>query len=161
AGPLDRGLPDYHSAEAYSALVVAAHALEESHRTGASVPAVLEKAHVPTPIGTVQFIEYIDYYHQYPGRTVVCRHGTGEPEVVYPLDRVIEAAEERDAAAHETPAVSPLRLLLDNQMVTLFVTLSLGSLLGMIKVRGISLGMAGIFFVGMPLGYLGCTAPEE
>jgi putative transport protein len=162
AGPLDSGVPDYHSAQAYASLLVAVRALADATRTGSAPAAALRQAKVPTPLGDVRFINYVDYYQQYPGSAAVIRYGRGDPEIVYPLDRVLKLEAEREAEAAGPPApVSPLRLLLENQIVCLFVVLSLGLLLGQIKVRGIGLGMAAIFAVGMPLGYLGFTAPDE
>ncbi len=161
-GPFEAGVPDYHAAEAYSALLVAARALAEAEHAGSTPPVALRQLKVPTPLGDVRFINYVDYYQQYPGNATVIRYGRGEPEIVYPLDRVLRLEEEREAAAGGPPApVSPLRLLLENQMIALFVVLSLGLLLGRIKVCGVGLGMAAIFLVGMPLGYFGFTAPEE
>jgi putative transport protein len=93
---------------------------------------------------------------------VIVKLGAEEPEVVYPLDRVLRLAEENEhGQGVPSEKVSPLRLLLDNQIIALFVVLSLGLLVGQFKIKGVALGMAGIFFVGMPLGYLGVTTPEE
>jgi putative transport protein len=161
-GPFEADAPDYHAAEAYSALLVAARALAEAERTGSTPAVALRQLREPTPLGDVRFINYVDYYQQYPGSATVARYGTGEPEIVYPLDRVVRLDAEREAAAGGQPTpVSPLRLLLENQMIALFVVLSVGLLLGRIRLRGVGLGMSAIFLVGMPLGYLGFTAPDE
>jgi putative transport protein len=160
-GPLERGWPDYHAAQAYSSLLVATRAVEEAERTGSGVTAALRRVEVPSPLGTVRFINFIDYYQQNPGSAVIAELGPAEPVVVYPLDRVLRLAEEDQPGALATPPpVSPLRLLLDNQMIALFVVLSLGLLAGQLKIKGVALGMAGIFFVGMPFGYFGVTTPE-
>jgi putative transport protein len=160
-GPLDTGLPDYHAAQAYSSLLVAARAVAEAERTGSGVAAELRKTQMPSPLGTIRFINYIDYYQQDPGGAVVVKLGPGVPEVIYPLDRVLRLAEEEEPGAVRPAAVSPLRLLLDNQLIALFIVLSLGLLIGQLKVKGVALGMAGIFVIGMPLGYLGVTTPDD
>lgn len=159
--PVDLGWPDYHSAQAYSALLTAAHALEESPRTGAGPADALRQVHLDMPIGRVHFINFVDYYQQCAGSATVLEYGPGESQVVYPFGRVLRLAEEYEPAGQATPPRSPLLLLLDNQIVTLFAVLSLGLLLGQIKVKGVALGMAGIFVVGMGFGYLGFTAPDQ
>src|SRR5262249_46578711 len=63
-GPLARGLPDYHAAQAYASLLVAAGAVAEARRTGGSVTAALRRTEQPSPLGTVRFISYVDYYQQ-------------------------------------------------------------------------------------------------
>lgn len=50
-------------------------------------------------------------------------------------------------------------LLLDQPVIALLVVLALGLLVGQLKVRGVMLGMLGIFLVGMPVGYLGFRPP--
>jgi putative transport protein len=161
-GPLDRGLPDYHAAQAYSSLLVAARAVEQAGQTGSGVTEALRHLEVASPLGTVRFINYVDYYQQNPGAAVIVQLGPQAEEVVYPLDQVLKAAEQAEGGGAASPApVSPLRLLLDNQMIALFVVLSLGLLVGRLKIKGVALGMAGIFVIGMPLGYLGLTTPDE
>ena len=54
---------------------------------------------------------------------------------------------------------SPIALLLDQPVVALLVVLALGLLVGQIKIRGVTLGMVGIFLIGMPVGYLGFQPP--
>jgi len=145
-GPLEHGWLDYHAAQAYTSLLVAGQALAESERTDTAVTAVLRRIEVPSPLGDVRFINFIDYYQQNPGSAVVAKFGPAEPEVVYPLDRVLKLAEEDQPNAPGPAArLSPLRLLLDNQVIALFVVLSLGLLVGQFKVKGVALGMAGIY----------------
>jgi putative transport protein len=50
--------------------------------------------------------------------------------------------------------------LLAEQMLVLFLVLAIGSWLGQIKVKGISLGAAGVLFVGLVFGHYGLTTPK-
>jgi putative transport protein len=50
--------------------------------------------------------------------------------------------------------------LLSEQMLILFVILALGSLLGSISWRGVSLGTAGVLFVALVFGHFGFSVPK-
>jgi putative transport protein len=50
--------------------------------------------------------------------------------------------------------------LLSEQMLVLFAILALGSLIGHFSWRGLSLGTAAVFFVGLAFGHLGYTIPK-
>lgn len=50
--------------------------------------------------------------------------------------------------------------LLAEQMLVLFLVLAAGSWLGQVKIRGISLGAAGVLFVGLVFGHFGLTTPK-
>jgi putative transport protein len=50
--------------------------------------------------------------------------------------------------------------LLAEQMLVLFLVLAIGSWIGQIKVKGISLGAAGVLFVGLVFGHFGLTTPK-
>ena len=50
--------------------------------------------------------------------------------------------------------------LLTEQMLVLFAILALGSWLGSLSVRGVSLGTAAVFFVGLAFGHFGLTVPR-
>jgi putative transport protein len=50
--------------------------------------------------------------------------------------------------------------LLAEQMLVLFAILALGSWLGSISIRGVSLGTAAVFFVGLAFGHFGLTVPR-
>ena len=50
--------------------------------------------------------------------------------------------------------------LLNEQMLILFAILAIGSWLGHLSVRGISLGGAAVFFVGLAFGHFGKTIPK-
>jgi putative transport protein len=50
--------------------------------------------------------------------------------------------------------------LLAEQMLVLFLVLAIGSWLGQVKVKGISLGAAGVLFVGLIFGHFGLTTPK-
>jgi putative transport protein len=50
--------------------------------------------------------------------------------------------------------------LLAEQTLVLFLVLAAGSWLGQLKVKGISLGAAGVLFVGLVFGHFGLTTPK-
>lgn len=50
--------------------------------------------------------------------------------------------------------------LLTEQMLVLFAILALGSWLGSVSVRGVALGTAAVFFVGLAFGHFGLTVPK-
>lgn len=50
--------------------------------------------------------------------------------------------------------------LLTEQMLVLFAILALGSWLGSLSFRGVSLGTAAVFFVGLAFGHFGMTIPK-
>jgi putative transport protein len=50
--------------------------------------------------------------------------------------------------------------LLSEQMFVLFIILALGTLLGSLSWRGISLGTAGVFFVALVFGHFGFSVPK-
>jgi len=50
--------------------------------------------------------------------------------------------------------------LLAEQMLVLFAILALGSWLGSLSIRGVSLGTAAVFFVGLAFGHFGLTVPK-
>ena len=50
--------------------------------------------------------------------------------------------------------------LLSEQMLVLFAILALGSLIGQLSWRGLSLGTAAVFFVGLAFGHFGYTIPK-
>jgi putative transport protein len=53
-----------------------------------------------------------------------------------------------------------LYTLLSEQMLILFAILALGSLIGHLSWRGLSLGTAAVFFVGLAFGHFGYTVPK-
>jgi putative transport protein len=50
--------------------------------------------------------------------------------------------------------------VLAEQMLVLFLVLAIGSWLGQIKVKGVSLGAAGVLFVGLIFGHYGYSVPK-
>ncbi len=50
--------------------------------------------------------------------------------------------------------------LLQEQMLVLFAILALGSWLGSLSLRGVSLGTAAVFFVGLAFGHFGMSVPR-
>jgi putative transport protein len=51
--------------------------------------------------------------------------------------------------------------LFSNQFLVLFLILAIGSGIGRISVRGVSLGAAGVLFAGMAFGHFGLQVPKE
>jgi putative transport protein len=50
--------------------------------------------------------------------------------------------------------------LLAEQMLVLFLVLAIGTWLGQVKIKGVSLGAAGVLFVGLVFGHFGLTTPK-
>ncbi len=79
--------PDYHGAEAYSALLVAANALERAESLAPqSIRAALDKTYMMTPFGPVKFYSYQDFERQNSVRTLVMQVINGKFEVIWPPD---------------------------------------------------------------------------
>ena len=79
--------PDYHGAEAYSALLVAADALKraDSNRPE-SIRAALDKTDMMTPFGPVKFISYENFERQNSLPTQVLQIINGKFECVWPQE---------------------------------------------------------------------------
>jgi len=79
--------PDYHGAEAYSALLVAADALKraDSNRP-ASIRAALDKTDMMTPFGPVKFTSYENFERQNSLPTQVLQIINGKFECVWPQE---------------------------------------------------------------------------
>ena len=77
--------PDYHGAEAYSALLVAADAIKraDSH-SPASIRAALDKTDMITPFGPVKFTSYENFERQNSLPTQVLQIINGKFECVWP-----------------------------------------------------------------------------
>lgn len=79
--------PDYHGAEAYSALLVAADALERADSLGPeSIREALDKTYMTTPFGPVKFYDYDGFERQNTVRTLVQQIINGRFEVIWPPD---------------------------------------------------------------------------
>ncbi len=79
--------PDYHGAEAYSALLVAADALKraDSYRPG-SIRAALDETDMMTPFGPVKFTSYENFERQNSLPTQVLQIINGKFECVWPQE---------------------------------------------------------------------------
>jgi branched-chain amino acid transport system substrate-binding protein len=79
--------PDYHGAEAYSALLVAADVLKraDSYRP-ASIRAALDKTDMMTPFGPVKFTSYEKFERQNSLPTQVLQIINGKFECVWPQE---------------------------------------------------------------------------
>ncbi len=79
--------PDYHGAEAYSALLVAADTLERApFISPATIRAALNKTYMTTPFGPVKFYSYYDFERQNSVRTQVLQVIDGKFQCVWPPD---------------------------------------------------------------------------
>ena len=79
--------PDYHGAEAYSALLVAADALKRAESfSPESIRAALDKTDTITPFGPVKFKSYEKFERQNSLPTQVLQIVNGEFECVWPED---------------------------------------------------------------------------
>lgn len=79
--------PDYHGAEAYSALLVAADALRRADSyTPASIRAALDKTDMMTPFGPVKFTSYENFERQNRLPTQVLQIVNGKFECVWPRE---------------------------------------------------------------------------
>jgi branched-chain amino acid transport system substrate-binding protein len=80
-----RTSPDYHGAEAYSALLVAADALKRADSySPASIRAALDKTDMMTPFGPVKFTSYEKFERQNSLPTQVLQVIKGKFECVWP-----------------------------------------------------------------------------
>lgn len=81
------GSPDYHGAEAYSALLVAAQALKDSKSLSPKdIRDSLDKIYMMTPFGPVKFYSYEDFERQNSLNTMVLQIINGKFETVWPPD---------------------------------------------------------------------------
>ena len=79
--------PDYHGAEAYSALLVVADALKRAESfSSKSIRAALDKTYMMTPFGPVKFYSYEGFERQNTVRTLVLQIINEKFEVIWPLD---------------------------------------------------------------------------
>ena len=79
--------PDYHGAEAYSALLVAAEALRRAKSFSAQdIRDALNKIYMLTPFGPVKFYSYEDYERQNSVNTLVLQIINGKFETIWPPD---------------------------------------------------------------------------
>ena len=79
--------PDYHAAEAYSALLVAAYALQHAESFNSrDIRESLNKTFLKTPFGPVKFYSYELFERQNSINTLVLQIIDGKFETVWPLD---------------------------------------------------------------------------
>ncbi|MCW9097305.1 MAG: ABC transporter substrate-binding protein, partial [Ignavibacteriaceae bacterium] len=79
--------PDYHGAEAYSALLVVADALKRAESLSSkNIRAALDKTYMMTPFGPVKFYSYEGFERQNTVRTLVLQIINDNFEVIWPLD---------------------------------------------------------------------------
>jgi branched-chain amino acid transport system substrate-binding protein len=79
--------PDYHGAEAYSALLVAADALRRAGSLSSKhIREALNKTFMMTPFGPVKFYFYEDFERQNTVRTLVLQIINNTFEVIWPMD---------------------------------------------------------------------------
>lgn len=80
--------PDYHAAEAYSALLVAASALKKSPSLeSADIRGAMDAIRMETPFGEVAFADYGPFQRQNVSKTQVLQVFNGQFETVWPEKR--------------------------------------------------------------------------
>lgn len=86
-GRLYEANPDYHGAEAFSGLLVAADALKRAKSLKpAAIREALDRTYMLTPFGPVKFYSYYDFERQNSVRTQVLQVIDGKFECVWPPD---------------------------------------------------------------------------
>jgi branched-chain amino acid transport system substrate-binding protein len=84
--------PDYHAAEAYSALLVAADALRRaSSMTAGEIRAALGETNLMTPFGRIEFKDYGLYMRQNEAETQVFQIQNGRFETIWPPELATSA----------------------------------------------------------------------
>ncbi len=79
--------PDYHGAEAYSALLVAADGLKRAESfSPRDIRSALNKTFMITPFGPVKFYSYEDFERQNSVRTLVTQIIDGKFKIIWPPD---------------------------------------------------------------------------
>ena len=79
--------PDYHGAEAYSALLVAAEALKRAKSLSPQdIRHALNQTYMMTPFGPVKFYSYEDFERQNSVNTLVLQIHNGKFETIWPPD---------------------------------------------------------------------------
>jgi branched-chain amino acid transport system substrate-binding protein len=79
--------PDYHGAEAYSALLVATEALKRSKSfSPKDIRDALNQIYMMTPFGPVKFYSYEDFERQNSVNTLVLQILNGKFETIWPPD---------------------------------------------------------------------------
>ena len=85
--------PDYHGAEAYSALLVAADAMKRAPTLEPeAIRKALDQTFMMTPFGPVKFYSYENFERQNSIRTQVLRVKDGQFQVVWPADLATTSA---------------------------------------------------------------------
>ena len=79
--------PDYHGAEAYSAVLIAADVLERATALNSEgIRLALDDTDLETPFGHVKFRSYAKYERQNSAPTVVLQIANSKFELVWPND---------------------------------------------------------------------------
>ncbi len=147
--------PQYHSVQAYSALMIAGEALQQSALKKESLNEVLLNKVFKTPLGRVSFLNFGGYYQQSITGSVIQHYSKGILKTVFPSDRIISSEKKTQA---EVPF---WKLLLDNQFIALFTIIACGLLIGSIKIGPISLGSSGVLFAALFFGHFHFTIPSS
>jgi putative transport protein len=153
---LDQAIPQSHSAQAYTAMLVAGHALADARDNNTDVFTALNTLILQSPLGEIKFIDYGGYHRQTTVAASVQQYQGTLPRVVYPL--LAKKAVTAPAAKKERGAI---RTLLENQLFAMFAILALGLGFGAISIRGISLGSSGVLFAALVFGHYGLTIPAK
>ena len=77
--------PQHHTAQAYTALLVAAAALKQARTDDLDVGQALQSLVIATPLGQVRFIDFGGYYQQNPSGAVVQDFAGDRPRTIFPI----------------------------------------------------------------------------
>ena len=86
---LYQSVPQYHAAQAYSALITAGNVLEQAVMQKVSVKKILGTQAVATPVGQVRFLDFAGYFNQNPTTAVVQQLIGGKAATIYPKDQMV------------------------------------------------------------------------
>lgn len=147
--------PQYHSVQAYSALMIAGEVLQQHAVKKEPLNEILLNKVFKTPLGRVSFLNFDGYYQQFISGSVIQRYFEGTLKTVFPSDRIIPSGEKVEK---ELPF---WKLIFDNQFIALFAIIAMGLLLGSIKIGPISLGSSGVLFAALLFGHFHFTIPSS
>ena len=152
------GYPQYHNAQAYTALMIAANALRRHAETGRDLLDILRQSVTVSPMGRISFVNFGPFTQQSMTDFMIQHYVAGRVEKVYPQPVSDPGKEEPGVSQGKKRGF--FEVILSNQFVALFTIIGLGLLLGSVKVRGVALGSSGVLFVALLFGHWHLTIPS-
>jgi putative transport protein len=150
--------PQYHSVQAYSSLITAYQASLDAQSKNVNIFDALSGLNMQTPLGDIRFVNFSGYYRQVPTTVVIQSVKEGIPRTVYPFDQ----AKKNQSVAKRvvTKKLSAIEMILSNQVVSLFVIIALGLIIGEITIFNVSFGSSAVIFVALVFGHFKFTIPS-